>query len=95
MGPQDLFDAGEFQVYETRLSELQRKTLDRLRLTDGKIERLTFFGRAVYPATRNSCSKSVVRERATTDESSMIRLEPNLILSEVTPRGPSEPRGRR
>jgi hypothetical protein len=36
-----------------------------------------------------------VRERATTDESSMIRLEPNLILSEVTPRGPSEPRGRR
>ena len=51
--PQDLFSAGEFQTYETRLSELERKTIDRLRLTEGKIDRLTFFKQSpFYPGNK-------------------------------------------
>jgi hypothetical protein len=53
LGPQDLFGASDFQVYEARLSELQKKTLDRLRLTDGKIDRLTFFKQSpFYPGNK-------------------------------------------
>ncbi|HEY2139143.1 MAG TPA: hypothetical protein VGH00_03625 [Chthoniobacterales bacterium] len=53
LGPQDFFGAGEFQVYETRLSELEQKTLTRLRLNDGKIQRLTFFRQSpFYPGNK-------------------------------------------
>jgi hypothetical protein len=52
-GPQDLFGAGEFQVYEAHLGELLQKTLDRLRLNEGKIDRLTFFKQSpFYPANK-------------------------------------------
>jgi hypothetical protein len=52
-GPQDLFDAAEIQVYAARLSELQQKTLDRLRLANGKIDRLTFFRQSpFYPGNK-------------------------------------------
>jgi hypothetical protein len=50
---QDFFSADEFKVYETRLSEFERKTIDRLRLTDGKIDRLTFFKQSpFYPGNK-------------------------------------------
>jgi hypothetical protein len=52
-GPQDLFGAAEFQVYEARLGELLQKTLDRLRLNEGKIDRLTFFKQSpFYPGNK-------------------------------------------
>jgi hypothetical protein len=52
-GPHDLFGAPEFKIYETRLNELQKKTIDRLRLTDGKIDRLTFFKQSpFYPGNK-------------------------------------------
>ena len=52
-GPLDLFGAAEFQGFEPRLTELQQKTLDRLRLTDGKVEQLTFFRQSpIYPGNK-------------------------------------------
>ncbi len=45
---QDLWGAAELKVYESRLSEFERKTIDRLRLTDGKIDRLTFFKQSPF-----------------------------------------------
>jgi hypothetical protein len=51
--PQDLFSAAEFQVYEPRLNELERKTIDRLRIAEGKIDRLTFFRQSpFYPGNK-------------------------------------------
>jgi hypothetical protein len=53
LSPQDLWGAGDFKVYETRLSEFERKTIDRLRLTDGKVDRLTFFKQSpFYPGNK-------------------------------------------
>lgn len=51
--PQDFFGADEFKIYETRLGEFERKTIERLRLTDGKIDRLTFFKQSpFYPGNK-------------------------------------------
>ena len=53
LGPLDLFGAAEFQGFEPRLSELEQKTLNRLRLTNGKIDRLTFFRQSpIYPGNK-------------------------------------------
>jgi hypothetical protein len=52
-GPQDFFGAGEFQVYETRLTDLEQKTLARLRLNNGRIQRLTFYRQSpFYPGNK-------------------------------------------
>jgi hypothetical protein len=49
----DLFGASEFQDFGSRLSDLEKKTLDRLRLTDGKIKRVTFFRHSpIYPGNK-------------------------------------------
>jgi hypothetical protein len=50
---EDLFGASEFQGFESRLSDLEKKTLDRLRIPGGQINRLTFFRQSpFYPRNK-------------------------------------------
>jgi len=44
----DLFGASEFQGFESRLSDLEKKTLDRLRIPGGQIDNLTFFRQSPF-----------------------------------------------
>jgi hypothetical protein len=49
----DLFGPSEFQGFESRLNDLEKKTLDRLRIPGGQINRLTFFRQSpFYPRNK-------------------------------------------
>ena len=49
----DLFGASEFQGFESRPIDLEKKTLDRLRIPGGQIDSLTFFRQSpFYPSNK-------------------------------------------
>lgn len=49
----DLFGAAEYQPFEPRLADFEKKTLDRLRIADGQVTRLTWFRKSpFYPRNK-------------------------------------------
>jgi len=49
----DLFGIAELQSFEARIPELEKKTIERLRIPDGRIKHLTFYRRSpFYPGNK-------------------------------------------
>jgi hypothetical protein len=49
----DLFSAAEFQAFEPRVADLEKKTLERLPIADAKVTRLTWFRKSpFYPRNK-------------------------------------------
>jgi hypothetical protein len=85
----DLFGVADLQGFEARLAELEKKTIDRLRIPDGTIKNLSFYRRSPFYPGNKKLLLEIWGEGAKGLSGRVVYDAPGAEFDAVTPSGPA------